>query len=588
MGKPRLALFVMALSLLTSLAAEAEDGAAIKSLLKQYSPDAYYVVDAYSKRSAEYEYKDFMAFWDGSSDDATWRSYGAIVRESAFVAMKLLSENDSTLIVVSKDKSYQVPWTSVFYTRVMADDIPERLRLTHYGVVNDKRETITQAQAGGVYSMLQEMSAYYLAAKASWELLPYIQGQGAKAPWASFFKAVDESLEGMLEFKYYTLKYLVYLQRDSPQYYREVMANKLFAKAFLGLDSACTGFLKRLFAASESLYESIGASSLPAKEEGVAAYSALASELAKPIYRELVAKLSGGTPVENTPPFPGTELEAKGAAPPIVAVISEAEALKLGGLNIGYGRRSAVIATQQLRAARMSPKKAAPATATKPSAPATTATPAPRNPEADSSEAAPEESSGQAEETPALSAGAKAAIADILARRPSGAARLSLSAKDELGDVEVKAVDIAGADIRLFPERLVCGISFAAFDGKLPLNSKKLEDNAMEYDCSVVIDMDGRGKNVYTLSLTWFKEPNSQPIDARLLEVCSPGLWKTSSSGASIVETEVTATSSGSFLFLVLEDSAAFPLKRLTEKTRFSVTTYYDQGSGPMEDSLEL
>jgi len=584
--------FVIGVLLAFAAAAAAEDGAAVKALLKKYAPDGFYVVDAYSKVSAEYGRKDFMAYWDASTEDARWRSYNAIVRESALGAMALLRNDDNTLYILSRERSYQVPWTSVWYSRIVAREIPERLRFSNYGLVNDFSENdITQVQAGGVYALLEEMAAFHLAATSAWDLLPYVQSLGSKAPWGSYLQSINESISGILEFKYYTLKYLLYVERDDPSIYRGVIANKVFGKAFTELDAACTALVKRYFAGKEELYASIRASGQTAREEGAflligpkgkearkelhnASYSALAAELAKPAYRDLTAKLNGGAVVEPTPPFPGTTLAVSGAAPAVKPVISDEEALQLGGLNIGYGKRSAVIATQQLRAAREAVGKAAAAGSGSGAAGDARETPAP-----DYEEEPPEDGAAVA---------VAAAIEDLRAGRPSGGARLTRREKGEAGNVPMKAIDIVGADLRVFPDMLVCGISFAAFNGKIPLNGTKLAANTMEYDCSLVIDLDGDGKKVYALGLSWFKAPNSKPLDAPVAETCPAGLWKYEGSGASKVQAEVSASIAGSLLVFVIEDSPAFPLKKLTERTSYTVTTYYDQGAGPMEDSIGL
>ncbi|MDP3179860.1 MAG: hypothetical protein Q8M76_18260, partial [Spirochaetaceae bacterium] len=393
MGKSRFALLFVAMSFLGAAVGAAETADAIKALFKQYSPDAYYLADAYSKKAKEYGLKDIAAFMDASSEDSRWRSYARIVHECAIATMDYYRDDSGTMVVLSRDRNYQVPWTSVFYSVIVAKEIPERLRMAHYSLLVDQPDDLPLGHWAGVYGLVGEMAAHYLAMKATWELLPLLKAQGAKAPWGSFFQAVNESMASALEFKYYAMRYILYEERDSPEKYRGIMENTVFAKAFIDLNGTCDAFIARYFAAKDDLYESIRSAGLAVAEQGSAlvigpkgaearkelssaTYAALANELSKPAYRDLLSKLNGGLAVAGTPPFPGMELVATGSALPIEAVLSEAEALKLGGLNIGVGKREAVIATQQLRAQRMglgpkqseTPATSSPATASSPAA----------------------------------------------------------------------------------------------------------------------------------------------------------------------------------------------------------------------------
>lgn len=260
---PKRAYLAFVFAWLAASSLVAEDAAAIKALFRQYSPDAFAVVDSYSKRTTENGGPDFMRSWNPSSDDA---------------------------------------------------------------------------------------------------------------PWASFFLSVDESLSTLLEYKYYALKYILFLERDSPQSWRMLMAN-----------------------------------------------------------------LNGGVAVEDSPGFLGMTLVAAGATPRIKALLSDADALALGGLNVGY-----------------------------------------------------------------------------LAGKPTSAALHTWQGEAEAGDVGNGAVDITGADCRLFPDKLVCGVSFAAADAELIFNGPKVDADSMEYECSIVIDVNGNGKTVYTLSLDWFKQAKAAPLSASL------------------------------------------------------------------------
>ncbi|MDP3178667.1 MAG: hypothetical protein Q8M76_12250, partial [Spirochaetaceae bacterium] len=193
--------------------------------------------------------------------------------------------------------------------------------------------------------------------------------------------------------------------------------------------------------------------------------------------------------------------------------------------------------------------------------------------------------------SPAAASGAGAVTAvvdDMRNGAATGSAILALKKKGKAGDVAVKAVDIVGADLRLFPDMLVCGISFADATGLVTLNKAAVAGKALEYECSVVIDLDGNGQTFYSLSLTWYKEPKASPFEASPAEDCATEVWKASSAGYSPVKAAVAASWSSPFLVFVLRDSKDLPLKRITDRSRFSVKAYYDDGNEGMEDVLDL
>jgi hypothetical protein len=174
-------------------------------------------------------------------------------------------------------------------------------------------------------------------------------------------------------------------------------------------------------------------------------------------------------------------------------------------------------------------------------------------------------------------------------RAPRGAqAVTSRSAEDTVGDVECGFIDITRADVRLFPETLVVGVSYAAFPGKLLFNNPNLDENMLEYEWSCAVDLEGDGVDDYSLSMSAFKAPGAKPLEAPVTLSCQANLWKLSASGGEAVDARVRTEISGSALFLALSDSAALPLKQITAKTKFTVGSYYDAGKGAIEDRLTL
>jgi hypothetical protein len=570
------------LLLFASGLAAAGDKETLLSLLKKYSPDGYYIVDTYEKKA---EGSDFMEYWDASSEDARWDSYNTIVHETAHGVMAALAKPNSLFIPASRASGVMVPLTETFFSREMVDTFPKELRTFRFGTYVDCSQDDLGSQALGAYGLLDEMTAYYLGTKASWDLLPHFEAQGAAAPWSSFFQAVNGTLYGILEFKLYTLKYLMFAEKKHPEVYRKIMANRDFSSAFLAVDAAANAFFRDYFAGKERVYESLRKSGLTAKEDGDylvigksgkeicngsfrEVYSLLAAELEKKEYRNLMQLLNAGKAVASTPTTPVPAPTASPAATPASAPTkNEPMAVSTGGLNIGRDLRPAVEATEALRAEREAAAKKNPVAS-------------PKKPAAVSDS-----------RTEAQARSAASAIADIHGPAKGGrgaAALLTRSAVDERGDAGKEYLDITRADVALFADQLVVGISFVSFPGMLLFNAPDLEENMLEYEWSCAIDLEGEGTDEYLLSLSAFKAPGSRPVEASVTLFCQTSLWKLSASGGESVEAKAGAEIAGSALFLTLADGAGLPLKKMTSKTRFTVKTYRDEGKGGTEDSLGL
>jgi len=244
------------------------------------------------------------------------------------------------------------------------------------------------------------------------------------------------------------------------------------------------------------------------------------------------------------------------------------------GLNIGRGRRAAVEATAALAAGRAARSAEAKAEAERAAA----------------KKAEPGTSSA-AEPTKAAAKGPSAAetVAALRASSSGGKATGALlvrSAVDERGDAEKEYLDIVRADLGLFADRLVIGISFASFPAKIPFDSKALEADAQEYEWSCALDIEGDGKDDYFISLFSFKDPKAGPSEAAVTARCKANLWKATETGAEMVEADVGAEASDSAIYFTLADGRAFPLRLVTKSTKFTAKTYYDGGKGGTEDYL--
>jgi hypothetical protein len=544
----RLGRFVIWIALLaTSLAVEAGDRETVLSLLKQYSPDGYFIVDTYMRECGN---TDFMEYWDPSSEDSRWDSINTIVHEIAHGYMGELADRNSLYYIASRDERIMVPLTSVFFSREMVPTFPERLRTFRFDTYVNCSEDELGSQAEGAYGLLDEMNAYFIGTKASWDLLPYFRSRGADAPWSSFFSAVNGTLYGILEFKLYVLKYLEYAQANRPAVYRDITANASFAKAFLAVDRASRLFINDYLTGKEKVYAELRALGFEAREEGeylliargnadrcagtfMDVYTLLAQELEKKEYQELMAKLNAGAAVAAYPTL---------AAPASSATATSATETKPA---VAAAAPQAVSSAAQIALVQEQKDSSASVMA----------------------EIRRDEAGGVAPRTGAV---------------------LSRGGEDEIGDVATDFIDISRVDISLFPEALIVGISYAAFPGKLIFNNPNLDQDSLEYEWACDIDVEGDGKADFSLSMSSFKAPGAFPVEASVTLFCQADLWKLSRSGGTATETPVKVETAGSGVYLTLGDGRDLPLKKLTSKSTFTVRTYYDDGRSVAEDSLEL
>jgi hypothetical protein len=530
----------------------ADDRAAILSMLKRYSPDGYFIVDGYAKSGGG---TDFMEYWDGSSDDSRLSSYNTIVHEMAHGVMAGMADNDSLLFLASRDERIMVPLTDVFFSREMVPSFPKELRTFRFSTYVDCTEDNLGSQVDGAYGLLDEMDAYFLGTKTSWELLPYFEAQGVKAPWGPFFQSINGTLYGILEFKLYVLKYLMYAQQNKPSVFKGIMANQKFAKAFISVDRASSSFIQDYFTRKLQVYASLRKQGLDIKEEGdylmigaggqcsgtfMDVYTLLAKELQKDAYQSLMRQLNAGAAVAASPVTGGggsTGAAASGAAETAPTTTVTTSSITTGGAAAG-----------------------------------TTAT-------AEGEEAAPVQQEQQA---------SALGVIERMHGAGGAAATLSRGGGDAVGDAGVDFIDISRADVRLYPDMLAVGISYVAFPGKLLFNNPNLKENGLEYEWSCDIDLEGDGKPDYSISMSSFKAPGAQPIEASVTLFCQADLWKLTASGGEAVEGKVKVETDGSALFFSLADGEALPLSRITRKTKFTVNGYYGNGKNVVMDSLEL
>ena len=288
--------------------ASATDRAWVLDTLKRYSPDGWYIVDNYVRKVPQGT--DFMTYWDGQSDDKRWDSLNTIVHEMSHGYMGELADMDAIFYYVSPSRSIMVPVGQVYRTQAMADSIPPELRTFRFSYVDSPEETLGSQQSGA-YGLLDEMTAYWLGTQAAADMLPLFTTKASSVAWGDFFNSVNGTLYGILEFRFFVLRYILWAQDHNPAVYQDILANRAFRAAFATIDQRAGQFALAWFSRKATLYQTINRAGVGIGEDGdmlmidtkdgqqgsgtfYDIYELLRREMLRPTYAPLLSALYDG------------------------------------------------------------------------------------------------------------------------------------------------------------------------------------------------------------------------------------------------------------------------------------------------------
>ncbi len=527
----------------------------VLDLLYQYSPDGYYIVDTY--RNEVKNGTDFMEYFDGSTEALRMDSFNVIVHEMAHGYTGEIAGYSSVYIFISPVESIEVPLTDIFPSSKMVRAFPKNLRTFRFDYIDtDSRELGTQVQ--GVYGLLDEFNAYFLGTKTSYELLPYYLDQGVNTDWGIFFNTVNGTLYGILEFKLYILKYLIFARENYPQIYSRLMANRKFREAFIKADRNAYLFILDYFSRKRSIYDHIQKSGSTVSETEEALifetedmitgygnfmdiYNLLANELSKTIYSDLMKELNNG---RGVPLYPVVDLDKNSGititdADEITVTQREHEYIMNGEQDKNGDRDSAV--SGKNTSDRVKP----------------------------------------AEPTSLIGESSRDNVktADFPVK--------TMSFQDRKGDVKNRLVDLTSAEAEFFDGLAVFSVDYAAFPDKIMFNSPDLNNESLEYSWSVEIHIEGDGTDDYSVSIDWFKSQGSKPFEAPVMEYVQKGVWKIRADIVELTDIPVEIDKQGNTLIFKLDLSSGPPLSKLSEKSKLSFSGYYNNGKSVDWDTLE-
>ncbi|MDZ7264177.1 MAG: hypothetical protein ONB16_06300 [candidate division KSB1 bacterium] len=252
--------------------------------LKNYSPNSYYLLNAFYNAPKEYRFGDititlgpktsFLDYIDGDSDHDIVASLNTVVHEMchAFAGTMTyfylqqqpdvqLGFGDSySLFFVDSSRSILVPHTEIFPTREIHPIVPKKFQTMRYETYIYPSNKIG-SQVHGIYGLLDEWFAYYHGTRTDIDLFDYYAAAAQDQPgrWLDFFAAVNGTYYAHLEFKFYSLKYLLYAQEHHPDIYHQIIANQNFIDAFNAIDSCFSALNQKYFKLKEDIFQQLAA-----------------------------------------------------------------------------------------------------------------------------------------------------------------------------------------------------------------------------------------------------------------------------------------------------------------------------------------
>ena len=203
----------------------------VLEVLRQYDADAYYIL----KTEADSGSSFLLWFMGGSLisgiDTAVHETYHGYTfhQSSAFYEERIYLGNGKNY-----DVDYSVVYKSGNFTKTeeMARQIPSQLQTFRYREYVAPGAVVT-ANTQGVFGLLNEFTAYYWGLEAMNSLAQYLIDTNAGADaWSAYVSSIGNNMTAYAEFKYWTLRYMLYIKSANPSLYQAILNNENYCAAY--------------------------------------------------------------------------------------------------------------------------------------------------------------------------------------------------------------------------------------------------------------------------------------------------------------------------------------------------------------------
>ncbi|MCH5352478.1 MAG: S-layer homology domain-containing protein [Acutalibacter sp.] len=302
-----------------ALAASPTDAATeanVLEVLQKYEPDAYHIM-----KTEQNSGNNFLVWFMGDSliagmDTAVHETYHIYTFDqcSNYIGERIYLGNGKYY-----DVDYSIVYTGGSFTKTeaMAKQIPAELQTFRYKTYVSPGAS-ADANTKSVFGLLNEFTAYYWGLKTMNSLAQFLLDTKADAgSWQDYITSIGNNACAYAEFKYWTLRYMLYIKSANPSLYQTILKNDNYCAAYRDAEIKFAYEIERsrkILNDSAPYLSSIGCrvewtdsniylwSGFSARGTGTADYTTLMTELNKPEYVEMDSILKESTSRPAAPP----------------------------------------------------------------------------------------------------------------------------------------------------------------------------------------------------------------------------------------------------------------------------------------------
>jgi hypothetical protein len=236
------------------------DVAAMRALLARHSPTGHYIVSTTERLPSKYMFggstttlthgQGFADYITDGSPDNVADLMGTAVHEvyhaySSLMGLQLLVDShaprsvDVEAVYLGRAPML-VTYSAHFPAREMDTTFPPDARTRRYAIYISPSGPNNGTQVDGVFSLLDELTAYYHASRVQLDLWPWVRDEApaSRRLMIYYAQALYKVGEPHAELELWILHYLLHARQHRPDVYQALLGNQSFRRAFTAVDDA--------------------------------------------------------------------------------------------------------------------------------------------------------------------------------------------------------------------------------------------------------------------------------------------------------------------------------------------------------------
>ena len=210
----------------------------VLEVLRQYDAGAYHIMSAQADRGS-----GFLSWFSGKSliagmDTAVHETYHGYTHSQGNGVYGIYGER----LYLGDGKDYEVDCSLVYRsgnftkTEEMSKQIPSQLRTVRYNSYVAPGLPL-DANTKSVFGLLNEFTAYYWGLETMNSLVRFLMDTDAGADaWKEYVVSIGNDMTAYAEFKYWTLRYMLYIRSANPSLYQAILSNESYCAAYRDAD----------------------------------------------------------------------------------------------------------------------------------------------------------------------------------------------------------------------------------------------------------------------------------------------------------------------------------------------------------------